>query len=193
MRCLFVVVHPVKNSLVQYFASNAIEAAKAAGHEVEVKDLYSGGFEPALTESERASYYEGPFETNKVQTDIDQLRRAEMLVLIFPTWWFGFPAILKGWFDRVWVPGHAYDHATDYGPIKPRLSNLKEVKVITTLGSPWSVDVFVMWKPVYRILRMAIIGTCAEKVRFKMLSFYKAEKVSNERAEKFIGKIKKLF
>lgn len=193
MRCLIVITHPLKNSLGRYFAEQAIFAAKAAGHEVEVKDLYLEGFSPALTESERSSYYSAEFNADDVQRDVKQLLNAEMLVLVFPTWWFGFPAILKGWFDRVWAPGVAYDHASDLGPIKPRLENLKEVKVITSLGSPWWVDTFLMWRPVYRTLRVAILGTCARSAKFKMISLYKAEKVSAKRAERFVGKIRRLF
>ena len=80
-------------------------------------------------------------------------------MLLFPTWWFGFPAMLKGWFDRVWGPGIAYDHASDLGPIKPRLNNLKKVLVVTTLGSPWWVDRLVMWQPVKRVMKMALLDS----------------------------------
>jgi len=52
------------------------------------------------------------FQSGVDAGQIDRLMSAEALVLVFPTWWFGFPAILKGWFDRVWAPGIAYDHAT---------------------------------------------------------------------------------
>lgn len=109
-------------------------------------------------------------------------------MLIFPTWWFGFSAILKGWFDRVWAPGYAYNHASDLGAITPCLDNLKEVNVITTLGSPWWVDRFIFWQPVKRVLKVALLGACAKGVKFKMLSFYKIENASAERVERFIKK-----
>ena len=118
------------------------------GYQITVKYLYSEGFNPVLSKPERESYYEDQFNGHQVSDDIEQLKQVESLVLIFPTWWFSFPAILKGWFDRVWAPGHAYEHASDYGPIKECLSNLKEMKVITTLGSPWWVDAFILRKPV---------------------------------------------
>ena len=71
------------------------------GYKVIVKNLYKENFNPVLTKAERASYYEKLFDNSQIESDINQLREAELLVLIFPTWWFGFPAILKGWFDRV--------------------------------------------------------------------------------------------
>ncbi|GAK87371.1 NAD(P)H oxidoreductase YRKL [Vibrio ponticus] len=135
MKCLVVVAHPVKQSLCHHLSHEAINHLESKGYQVELLDLYQQEFEPSLSRAERESYYAANFDVDGVEQQIDQLKQAESLVLVFPTWWFGFPAILKGWFDRVWAPGHAYDHASDLGAIQPRLDNLKEVKIITTLGS----------------------------------------------------------
>ena len=121
--------------------------------------------------------------------DIERLLNADALVLIFPTWWFGFPAILKGWFDRVWAPTVAYDHADDFGPIKPKLNNLKKAFVVTTLGAPWWVDHIILWSPVKRTLRFALLGACARKCKLKFLSFYKCESVDAVRKNKQMRKI----
>ncbi|MDD1782880.1 NAD(P)H-dependent oxidoreductase [Enterovibrio sp. ZSDZ35] len=193
MKCLVVLAHPQTSSLCHYLSGETIAHLTAKGYDIEVLDLYDKAFEPALRESERRSYYADSFDASCVQKEIEQLVRAESLVLVFPTWWFGFPAILKGWFDRVWAPGHAYDHADDLGAITPKLRNLKEVKVITTLGSPWWVDTFVLWQPVKRILRIALLGACAKRCRFTMLSLYKSENVSEERAKQFVERIKSAF
>jgi len=153
-------------------------------------DLYLDKFSPSLTESERRSYYSPSFHADSVKEEISQLLSAEAIILVFPTWWFGFPAILKGWFDRVWAPGVAYDHASDLGPIQPRLRNLQRMLAITTLGSPWWVDRLMLWQPVKRILRIALLGACARRCRFKMLSLYKAESLTNEEVERFSSRIK---
>jgi NAD(P)H dehydrogenase (quinone) len=113
------------------------------------------------------------------------LASAKTLVLVFPTWWFAMPAMLKGWIDRVFAPQIAFDHADDFGPIKPRLTGLDTVLVVTTLGSPWWVDWFVMRRPVRRVLKTAVFGLCATQAAFKMMSFYSAEKPSAGRIEKF--------
>ena len=154
MNCLVVLAHPLENSLCKYLAKKTIAHLESKGYQVTVKDLYSEGFNPVLTKDERESYYQSNFDNTMVQSDISQLKEAESLVLIFPTWWFSFPAILKGWFDRVWAPGYAYEHASDFGPIKQCLENLKEMKVITTLGSPWWVDFFILRKPVKKVLKI---------------------------------------
>ena len=193
MNCLVVLAHPLENSLCHYLATETINHLKAKGYKVTIKDLYKEQFDPTLTPAERNSYYAPTFDTVHIANDIAQLLEAEALVLIFPTWWFGFPAILKGWFDRVWAPGYAYDHASDFGPIQPRLSNLKEMKVITTLGSAWWVDVLVLWQPVKRILKRALLGACARHCNFKMLSLYKCENLPEEKVEKFVRRIKHTF
>jgi len=190
MKCLVVLSHPLTDSLCHHLFDEAVTHLASKGYEITLVDLYKDKFDPVLGRSERLSYYENQFDESQLSNEIRQLTETESLVLIFPTWWFGFPAILKGWFDRVWAPGHAYDHATDLGAIKPRLSKLEEVKVITTLGSPWWVDTFILWKPVYRILKVALLGACTKDCKFTMLTLYKSENASKERVEAFVKKIK---
>jgi len=191
MKCLVVVAHPLADSLCHTLARAAIEALSAAGHDVEVEDLYRAEYSPSLTVSERQSYYCPPFDASAVRSQIGRLLSAEAIVLVFPTWWFGFPAMLKGWFDRVWAPGIAYDHASDLGPIKPRLHNLRRTLAVTSLGSPWWVDRLVLWQPVGRILKTALLGTCAPSCQFEMLSLYKAERLTAPQVHAFCSRIQK--
>lgn len=191
MKCLVVIAHPVADSLCHSLAQSAIQALRESGHDVEVEDLCQAGFSPSLSVSERRSYYLSPFDMSAVQPQAERLLAAEALVLVFPTWWFGFPAVLKGWFDRVWAPGIAYDHASDLGPIKPRLHKLRRGLAITSLGSPWWVDRLLMRQPVKRVLKTALLGTCAPVCRFEMLSLYKAECLSGEEVEAFRSRIRK--
>ena len=121
--------------------------------------------------------------------EVKRLQDAEALVLLFPNWWFGFPAMLKGWFDRVWAPGIAYDHASDFGPIKPRLGKLKKVLIVTTLGAPWWMDRLIMRQPVKRVIKIALLKACAKKSSLKYLSLYNSEKLSEKSLEKFRCKI----
>lgn len=190
MKCLVVIAHPLADSLCGTLARTAINALNASGHEVQIENLYETGFPAALTVSERKTYYSFPFDS-AAQSQVERLLSAEALVLVFPTWWFGFPAILKGWFDRVWAPGVAYDHASDLGPIKPRLLNLRRTLGITSLGSPWWVDRFIMGQPVKRTLKTALLGTCAPACQFEMLSLYKAERLASIQVQAFCSRIEK--
>ena len=99
--------------------------------------------------------------------------------------------MLKGWFDRVWGPGIAYDHASDLGPIKPRLDNLRKVLVVTTLGAPGWVDRLIMWRPVKKVVKVALLGACAKKCTLKYLSLYNSEKLTEQSIARFKRKIDK--
>lgn len=191
MKCLVVIAHPLPESLCRALAAKAVDTLTAAGHEVLVEDLYRDEFAAALTVAERASYYKQHYESAMIRSEVDRLLAAEGLVICFPTWWFGFPAILKGWFDRIWGPGIAYDHANDLGAITPRLHGLRKVLAVTSLGSPWWVDRIVMRQPVKRVLKTAILGTCAPACDFEMLSLYKSEHLNGTRMERFAAKLEK--
>lgn len=189
MKCLLVLAHPLANSLNATLAQAAAAALRDAGHEVKVRNLYETGFSPALTTAERQGYYTG-FDSSRIAAEAEELQEAETLVLVFPTWWFSLPAMLKGWIDRVWAPGVAYDHATDLGALKPRLQGLKHTIAITTLGSPWWVDRFVMRQPVKRVLKWGVVRACAPKSSFRFLSFYTCEKKTPQQVEDMVAKVR---
>ena len=188
MKCLLVIAHPVSGSLNASLAQAAAEEVRQCGHELRVRNLYDSRFQPALTQAERESYY-GAFDASGIKAETDELLWADTVILVFPTWWFGMPAILKGWFDRVWAPGIAYDHAGDLGAIRARLHGLRQALAITTLGSPWWVDRFVLRQPVKRVLKTALLGTCAPGCRFGMLSLYGAERLAPQRVDAFRARI----
>ena len=188
-KALVVLAHPAERSLGRMFAQTAHDHLSASGHQATFLDLYEADFDPVLTSAERAAYYETAPQIEAVGDQAELLAQSETLVFVFPTWWFGMPAILKGWIDRVFAPGIAFDHASDFGPIKPRLTNLKKVVVITTLGSPAWIDWLIMRRPVRRILKTAVFGLCAPEATFCMLSLYRAENPDARRIDRFRQKI----
>jgi len=185
MKCLIVVSHPLRDSLCEHLAEQVIERLSDQGHEVHVEKLYESGFGAALNVAERSSYYAESYDFSDIEPQVQRLLEAEALVLVYPTWWFGFPAMLKGWFDRVWGPGLAYDHADDLGPIRPRLTELRQVLVVTTLGSPWWVDRLVLRQPLRRVLKLGILGACSRGVKLRYLSLYAAENIEPARLARF--------
>ncbi len=189
MNCLIVRAHPLEENLTRRFSDFASSRLKAAGHEVSLVDLYAENFDPRLTAAERASYYADRYDRSGMERHIAALGAAEMLVLAFPTWWFGPPAIMKGWLDRVMAPGVAFDHGRNFGPIVPKLRGLKHVVTITTLGSAWWVDRFVLQRPVRRVLKTAVFGSCAPNARFTYLPFYQAETATADRIARFETRI----
>ena len=191
MNILIVTAHPLNDSLCKLLSKHVSDRLKDEGHTVIIEDLYTQDFNPVLTIIERKSYYSNSYDLSGVSEQARRLKEADALVLLFPTWWFGFPAILKGWFDRVWGPGIAYNHASDLGAIKPLLDNLQNVLVITTLGSPWWVDRLVMRQPLKRIVKVALLATCAKNSKLKFLSLYNSEKLNPNKISSFKDKIDK--
>jgi NAD(P)H dehydrogenase (quinone) len=188
MRALLVLAHPLSDSLCAHLARQAIDALQARGATVDVLDLYAEEFAPALTAAERRLHYATPEPGPDILALQQRLAAADTLVLVFPTWWFGLPAILKGWFDRVWAPKFAFEHGT---PIKPLLTGLKSCLVVTTLGSPWWIDHLVMRQPLKRVLKTGLLFACAPQAKFAMLSFHAAETADLVRTERFVARIHK--
>lgn len=189
-RCLLVSCHPLEDSLCGHLAGRVARAFDGHPVEIEQLDLYRTDFAAPMSAAERRSYFSDRFEDAEIAEQVAQLRRAEILVLVFPTWWFGLPALLKGWFDRVWAPRVAFDHPQGpEGRIAPRLDGLGHCLVVTTLGSPWWFDRIVMRRPLRRILKTALIRTCAPGARFEMLSLYGANAVDAPRLDRFLGRI----
>lgn len=188
MQALVVLAHPLSDSLCTHLAHEAIDALRSRGATVDVLDLYTEDFQPVLTPAERRLHYKTPEPGPEIVALQQRLAAADMLVLVFPTWWFSMPAILKGWFDRVWAPKFAFEHST---PIKPLLTGLKSCLVVTTLGSPWWIDAIVMRQPVKRVLKTGLVFACAPQARFDMLSFHEAETADGRQVEAFVGRMRK--
>ncbi|WP_193369989.1 NAD(P)H-dependent oxidoreductase [Pelagibius marinus] len=190
-RVHLLLAHPLPESFCAAIADRAETALAAGGHEVDRLDLYQEGFDPRLTAAERHSYYHPPADLSAVASYVDRLQAADKVVLVFPQWWFNVPAILKGWFDRVFQPGVAFDHTPGYGQIEPRLDKLDSVLAVTTLGSPWWVAELVMRNPVRRQIKSGIVWACARQARFRMLNCYGTEKLSAAQREAFLGRVER--
>ena len=109
MRVLVVYCHPKADSYVAAMCDAVLEGLDQAGHETELVDLYADDFDPRFSAEEHENY-ENPAANGKgLEHYKEQLRSVDGIVFVFPTWWYDMPAILKGWLDRVWVPGTAFD------------------------------------------------------------------------------------
>jgi len=139
MRLLVVFSHPGPDSFGAALRDRALETLRAAGHEVRLRDLYAEAFDPVLSRVEWERYL-SDHQANiaGVRDHIDDLQWCEGLIVIYPTWYYGAPAMLKGWLERVWLPGVTFNipkSARD----RPTgmLTNIRVFAGITTSGSPW--------------------------------------------------------
>ena len=138
MNTLVVHAHPNPESYSASLFRLAVSTLADAGHQVQTIDLYAEGFDPVMTLEERQAYIECPdWLVQRFSDHIAKLQAAEHLVLVYPTWWNGLPAILKGWFDRVWLPKITFDPARRKGDMaKSHLRYIRRFTVITHGGSP---------------------------------------------------------
>ncbi len=132
MRILAVFAHPSPKCFNRSVLDALIDVAKAKEYETDILDLYAEKFNPVLTETDFALFNRG-----KTPPDIRNMQKrvadADVIAFIHPLWWFGMPAILKGWIDRVFSYGFAYGH--DSHGVKPLLTGKKTVVVNTAGGS----------------------------------------------------------
>jgi NAD(P)H dehydrogenase (quinone) len=132
VRVLILYAHPVETSFCAAIHERIVAALKESGHAVDDCDLYAENFEPRLSRAERLAYHEAGANIAPVAGHVERLRAAEALVLCFPVWNFGYPAILKGYFDRVFLPGVSFELVD--GKVLPSLKNLRKIAAVATYG-----------------------------------------------------------
>ncbi|MDQ3737558.1 MAG: NAD(P)H-dependent oxidoreductase [Actinomycetota bacterium] len=133
-----VVAHPVPESLTHSAARAAVDGLTSAGHEVAQIDLYGDGFSPAMSRAERASYHTvEPLITQDAIRAAELVRRAQILVFVYPTWWSDVPAIMRGFFERVFIPTVAFDLVPGATKVRPAMQHVRHLVGISIYGSPW--------------------------------------------------------
>lgn len=187
MRVLLVYCHPRPDSFCAALRDTAASALRAADHTVEVRDLYAEGFVPAMSAAERGQYYGDAPDLHGIETYISALQAADALLLVYPTWWFGLPAMLKGWFDRVWIPGVAF-HLREAGGLEPLLMNIRRIGVVTTYGSPRWLLWFNGW-PDRRMVNSGFRSLCARNCRLEWLALTRMDTCTAKQREKFVTRV----
>ena len=183
-RVLVVYCHPLDDSFAAAAYARVVAALDGAGVESRRHDLYREGFEPALSADEHRDH-RTPGVVDELRRHADDLRWCDTLVLVYPTWWSGQPAMLKGWFDRVWASGVAWELPDGADRIRPRLRNIRRLVVVTSHGSSKLVNSLQgeggkrtvtrslrsMCHPLARTTWLALYGidTCDEGVRREFL------------------------
>ena len=187
MRVLVYYAHPVETSFVAALHATAIESLRAGGHKVDDCDLNAEGFDPVLSRTERLGYHDTASNRTPVASHVERLLQAEALVLVYPVWNFGFPAILKGVLDRVFLPGVSFHLGG--GSYQPGLRHIRRLTAVCTYGGHrWRA--MAMGDPprkcVKRMLRYLISpqGSC------DYLAHYDMNNTTPEKRSAFLGKVR---
>jgi len=183
MRVLVVYSHPVETSFNASLHRDVVDRLRAAGHEVDDCDLYAKDFDPVMRRAERLGYHEVPRNREPVQGHVDRLLRAEAIVFCFPTWCFGLPAMLKGWFDRVFMPGVAFDFS-DPRKVRPALTHLKRVSAVVTYGRPRWIA-WAMGDPPRKIITRYLRMLTGGRARIRYHACYHMNTATPQRLARF--------
>jgi NAD(P)H dehydrogenase (quinone) len=188
MRVLLIYCHPRPDSFSAALRDAAVAGLTASGHSVEQRDLYAEAFDPVLSTHQRGAYFNEAGNALGFEDHVAALRRAEGLVLVYPTWWFGMPAMLKGWFDRIWLPGVAFRLG---GPkaLQPLLTDIRKIAVVTTYGSPWWLLWWVGW-PDWRVVRRGLRPLCATGCLIHWLGLTGMDADSPPRRARFLARVR---
>jgi NAD(P)H dehydrogenase (quinone) len=188
MRFLVVYAHPAEDSFQCALHRLLVKTLIESGHEVDDCDLYAEQFQPVLSPAERRAYHNIDANRPFARKEIARLLRCQGLVLIFPTWWYGMPAILKGYLDRVWIPGIAFELVN--GRTRPLLQNIIRFAVVTTYGSPWWLNKL-MGDPNKRVFTRGISHLFARRCRVLWLAKCGLDFIDKGSRDRFLRKVER--
>lgn len=172
MRALVIYCHPHAGSFTAAVRDTVLDKLVTADAEIRLRDLYADGFQPLLTQAEWQGYLNSPANRTPVAQGADDLQWCDTLIFVYPTWWYGLPAMLKGWLDRVMLPEVAFLMPDGVNKtIRPGLTHITRLGVFTTCGaSRWLT--FFVGEPGKRTLLRGVRLLCAKGCRTAFAAHY---------------------
>lgn len=191
MKVHVVHAHPVETSYNHALFETVVKALEAKGHVVDALNLYDDAFQAAMSREERLTYHDVPGNlTEHTKPYVDRLMSTEAIVFVHPVWNYGYPAILKGYFDRIFLPGVAFTlEDGDRGQLKPNLKHIRKVAFVTTYGGD-RLRTMVMGDPPRRLARRWAWVTFGTLTPPKYLALYDMNNCTPERLSGFIEKVR---
>jgi NAD(P)H dehydrogenase (quinone) len=183
MRVLVLYCHPVEDSFNAAVHAAVLRGLRAAGHEVDDCDLYAEGFQPAMTRPERIGYHKIPQNRVPVEPYVARLLAAEALVIVSPVWNFGFPAMLKGFFDRVFLPGVSFGLVD--GKVRPMLHNIGKLTAVMTYGGN-RMRAFLAGDPPRKIVTRVLRVTIRPGAAVRHMACYDMNRATETRLSGFL-------
>lgn len=187
MRVLYLYCHPVPESFHGAIRTAALAGLGAAGHDVDLLDLYAEKFDPVLSAENRRRYHDVRLNRQGLESYVARLTSADALILQFPAWAFGPPAMLKGFLDRLFMPGVAFD-LSDPAHAKPTLLNIKRIVGIVTYGRPRYMA-FWMGDPPRKIVTRYVRWFAGGKARTDYYGLYHLNVATQVERASFIEKV----
>jgi NAD(P)H dehydrogenase (quinone) len=191
MRVLVLYAHPVETSFSAALHTEVVAALRAGGHDVDDCDLNVEGFDPVMSRQQRLDYHDTTINRAAVAPYVDRLLAAEAIVLVFPVWNYGFPAILKGFVDKVFLPGVSFVLGDD-GSYTSSLRHVKKLGAVCTYGGG-RIRSYLMGDPPRRVVKRSMRGLLGLKASCDYLAHYDMNHTSPERRRRFLTQVKRVF
>ena len=190
MRVLYLYCHPLEESFHGAILKESLAGLAEAGHDVDLCDLYAEGFDPVMRAEERRHYNERASEDPVLKAHFAHLAWAEAIIFVYPTWWYGLPAMLKGWLDRVWATDVAFQLPKGDGPIVSLMTHIRKLGVVTTCGAPWWLSVLI-GQPGRKTLLRGMWALTGKGCRTMYLAHYDMDKSTTGTRARFLERVKK--
>ena len=184
-RALVLFAHPCAESFSAALHATVVTQLTAGGWQVDDCDLNAEGFNPVLSAAERRAYHDVGPNIDPVAPYVDRLRAAEALVLVFPVWNFGFPAILKGFFDRVFLPGVSF--RLENGLVTPNLTHIRKLAAVTTYGGS-RMRAFLAGDPPRKVVTRAVWHVCRPE-KMDYLALYDMNRATDMQRQRFLDQV----
>lgn len=186
LNVLVVYCHPSENSFTNIIKNSFIKGLEDAGHTYVISDLYKEGFNPVMSESEyiREGFYRLDMNVSQdVIREQERINTSDVIVYIYPDFWTASPAMLEGWFQRVWTYGFAYGDS-------PKMKVLEKAVFLITMGGSLNDEIR---REQLEAMKTIMIGDrirnrakeCEVFVFDQMTRGYGNDNNRNERIEKF--------
>lgn len=186
---LVVCAHPREDSFHRAVVDAAVRGLRTGGHEVTMLDLYGLCFRAAMTVDEHRAYHsDQPILDPMVAEHARLVQQATTMVFVYPMWWGSLPAIMKGWFERVMVPGVGFRLDERTGKVRPALHQVRHLVGISTYGSPWSL-VKLGSDGGRRIVTRALRMSCGWRARPRWLGLYAIDTAGPAERAAFLDRV----
>lgn len=190
-RALILYCHPREGSFNAAIRDLVISRLEAAGVSYRLRDLYAEGFDPVLSPHEHEIYENVPENRALVERDCSDLEWCDSLIFIYPTWWYGLPAMLKGWLDRAMISGVAFLMPAREGEdIKPGLTHITKLGVFTTCGASRLLT-FMVGAPGKRTLMRGLRVILAKRCKTSFAAHYLMDSSTPDSRAKHLARVQK--
>ncbi len=184
-RVLVLFAHPCPESFSAALHQEVVSKLRDVGWDVDDCDLNAERFDPVLSEAGRRAYHDEAINAGPVADYVTRLQAADALVMVFPVWNFGYPAILKGFLDRVFLPGVSFKLVD--GKVRPNLTRIKKLAAVTTYGGT-RMRAFMAGDPPRKCVTRAVWHVCRPD-KMKYLALYDMNRASAAKRGAFLSRV----